>query len=99
MYKTGNYIIYKEHMNLRVKPRITSAILGIIPQGTYISVEEVWDNWGKVTFNGNSGWCCISECFAKPVCACTQNECCYFERYNELNTKYQKLLKQVEQNK
>ena len=86
-------------MNLRVKPNRTANILSIIPQGTQIFVEEVWDNWGKINFNNKSGWCCISECFAKPVCACNQNECCYFELYKELNEKYQKLLKQKEENK
>lgn len=99
MYKTGNYIIYKEHMNLRIKPKTSSAILSVIPQGTCIFVEEVWDNWGRINFNGISGWCCISECFAKPVCSCTQNECCYFEKYNELYKKYKQLLTPSEENK
>ena len=92
MYQTGSYVLYKEHMNLRIKPKSNSTILCVIPQGTNINVEEIWDNWGKVNYNGINGWCCISECFAKPVCACLNKECCYFEKYNELNKKYQTLL-------
>lgn len=99
MYKTGKYIIYKEHMNLRSNPKASSAILNVIPQGTYIEVQEVSDNWGKINFNGVNGWCCISECFAKPVCSCVQEKCCYFEKYNELYQKYQMLLKQVKDDK
>ncbi|MBE7092461.1 MAG: SH3 domain-containing protein [Clostridiales bacterium] len=96
MYKTGNYIIYKEHMNLRIKPKVSSDVLCVIPQGTCIEVVEVWDNWGKITYDDYTGWCCISECFAKLVCSCNSDDCCYFKKYDELNNKYQELLKDFE---
>ena len=96
MYKTGNYIFYKEHMNLRIKPKINSDVLVVIPQGTCINVTEVWDNWGKTEYSGFLGWCCISECFAKPVCSCKDTECCYYEKFNELNLKYQKIIEDFE---
>ncbi len=91
MYKTGNYIIYKEHMNLRQKPTASSKVTGAVQMGSIITVSEVSDNWGRTEIDGVSGWCCISECFARPVCDCTNSECCYFDKYNELKYKYDSL--------
>ena len=65
MYTPGTYILYKEHMNLREKPNARAQTIGILPQGSVIEVDEISDNWGKVKNNHVSGWCCISECFAK----------------------------------
>ncbi|MBR2861767.1 MAG: SH3 domain-containing protein [Clostridia bacterium] len=96
MYKTGKYILHKEHMNMRIKPNSSSGILCVIPMGTVIDVLETWDNWGKIKFNNFCGWCCISECFAKPVCLCQNEACCYYEKYVLLEEKYKNLLKKIE---
>lgn len=92
MYKTGNYVIYKEHMNLRERPTASSKALGVIPMGTCIEVYETVDNWGKTDFSGVGGWCCISECFAKPLCVCENSQCCYYEKFCELEKKYCELI-------
>lgn len=84
MYRTGKYMIYREHMNLRARPGASSKILGIIPQGSCIEVKEVRDNWGKTEFDGKTGWCCISECFARIVSDCENGKCCYYEKCAQL---------------
>lgn len=91
MYKTGKYIIYKEHMNLREKPTASSKALGVIPMGTCVDILETKDNWGRIEIPC-SGWCCISECFAKPICTCDSSECCYYEKFCEIEKKYNELL-------
>ena len=96
MYKTGNYILYKEHMNLRNAPGSSSKAIAVIPRGTNITVTEVYDNWGKTEYMGVSGWCCISECFAKTVCNCENDQCCYFEMYNMLEKKYMELVSKTD---
>ncbi len=96
MYKIGNYVIYKEHMNLREKPTASSKIMGVIPMGTCIEITETKDNWGKTEFLGKNGWCCISECFAKPVCTCEKTECCYYEKFCEVEKKYCELSKKTD---
>lgn len=96
MYLTGKYLIYKEHMNLRKKPTASSMIIGVAERGTCIDVTEVHDNWGKIELNGISGWCCISECFAKKVCDCEDEYCSYSEKYIELLNKYNDLSERIE---
>ena len=96
MFKNGNYILYKEHMNLRCEPKSTSKAIGVIPRGSCINVTEVWDNWGKTEYMGTEGWCCISECFAKPSCSCEAEECCYFDVYMKLENKYNELILKID---
>ena len=96
MYKTGNYFLYKEHMNLRSDAKASSKILDVLPMGTYVEVVEIKDNWGKIQWNNKVGWCCISECFAKPVCVCENNGCCYYEKYLEIEKKYSELLQKID---
>ena len=91
MYSSGKYLLFKEPMNLRKEPNKNSYVLGIIPQGEVLYVEKTQENWGFVCFNGNYGWCCISECFAKKICSCNKNECEYYEKYMHLAEKNKKI--------
>ena len=93
MYSNGNYIFYKEPMNLREKPNAASKLLAVVPQGMCVTVEETKDNWGKIQYEGKAGWCCISECFAQKVCACENHDCCYYEKYRQIEQKYENLIK------
>lgn len=95
MYKKGKYILYKEHMNLRKDPKVNSPVLDILPQGKCIEVTEISDNWGKCVFNGKTGWCCISECFAEPVCACNK-KCELSVQYEMLKLAMEEFLKTAE---
>lgn len=92
MYKKGKYILYKEHMNFRSEPRANSRVLGVIPQGKCIEVTEISDNWGKCVYNGETGWCCISECFAEFVCTCGK-KCELSVQYEMLKQASEELLK------
>ncbi len=65
MYVPGDYLLYKEPMNLRSEPDKDAPIIDILPQGICVCVEETKQNWGKITYSGKQGWCCISKCFAK----------------------------------
>lgn len=90
MYTPGTYLLYKEHMNLRTEPSVHAKSLGILPQGMTIEVKEVSDNWGKVEGEHISGWCCISECFAKKCCP-NETYCDTCPRCAELEEKCRKL--------
>jgi hypothetical protein len=46
----------KMNLNIRKKPDATAKILGVIPVDTVVTVEEISDGWGKVTYNGITGW-------------------------------------------
>lgn len=53
-------------LRIRKGPSTSTSILGRIPKGANIIITEVSDQpggwkWGKVTYNGISGWCCIIE--------------------------------------
>ena len=44
-------------MNIRESYTESSSIIGSVPAGTLIQVTEISDdNWGKVTYNGVTGW-------------------------------------------
>ncbi len=96
MYKPGNYVLYKEHMNFRQEPSANSKAIGVIPMGTCIDVTDVKDNWGKTRIKEKDGWCCISECFAKRVCLCESDECCYYKSFLQLEEKYNELLQKID---
>ena len=91
MYKTGRYLLFREHMNLRSSASASGDIVSVIPHGTVINVLETKDNWGKTEYNGISGWCCIGECFAKKICSCENDECCYYASYKALEERCDKM--------
>ena len=53
--------IYKttDALNLREKPTTASTALTIIPEGTEVSVTQTDGNWGKVEFEGKTGYICL----------------------------------------
>jgi len=92
MYGKGKYLIYKEHMNLREKPKTDAKILGAVLINSLIDAEEISDNWARITYNGINGWVCISECFARYVPSCKNTECNYYKLFRETENKYNALL-------
>jgi len=46
----------KANLNIRKEPDISGKVLGVIPCDTIITVEEIKNNWGKVTYNSITGW-------------------------------------------
>ena len=55
LYTTGKYLT-EEIMNFRSAPNTSAGIYCEIPLGTTIFVMEVSDTWGKITYNGKTGW-------------------------------------------
>lgn len=46
-----------ETMNIRESATTNSSVIGSVPSGTLVNVEEITsDNWGKISYQGTSGW-------------------------------------------
>ncbi len=54
----NQYKVY-ESTRLRSQPNTNSAILDMVPSGTLVIVTETSSNWGKITYNGKTGWMCL----------------------------------------
>ena len=54
-YTTGKYIL-NEIMNFRSGHSTSDGIYCEIPLGTTVFVMEISENWGKITYNGKTGW-------------------------------------------
>lgn len=55
VYELGDYLI-NESMNFRADHSITSGIYSILPSGIVVTVSEVNGIWGKITYDGLTGW-------------------------------------------
>ncbi len=63
VYKTGKYRINTESDPLRMRsgPGSSYSLLGAsIPKGMVVSVAEVSGSWGKVAYDGKTGWISLS---------------------------------------
>ena len=61
----GEYITTPSSLSLRAGPGTSYTPLSALPQATVTDVTEIDGNWGKVTYNGISGW--ISLSYAMPL--------------------------------
>ena len=57
-YNIGKYLL-NEKMNFRSDHSTSAGIYCLIPAGTTVQVTQIYDNWGKITYNGNTGWICL----------------------------------------
>lgn len=50
--------IYKTNgsMYLRSANNKTSSVLTVVPKGTSVTVTEIKNNWGKISYGGKTGW-------------------------------------------
>lgn len=56
-FKTGEYKIIASSLRVRSEPDVTSAtVTNPILNGAIVNVTEVSDEWGKVSYNGQTGW-------------------------------------------
>ncbi len=55
-YVKGKYIITASALNIRKDANISSKAIGLVPNGATVNVTEVKNAWGKITYNGNTGW-------------------------------------------
>ena len=57
-YPTGIYMT-NANLNYRKDATVNSDTFGIIPAGTTITVIEVKNGWGKVTYKNQTAWCSL----------------------------------------
>lgn len=61
----GTYVITTDSLRVRSGPSTSSAKIGNVYRDQKVTVTEVKDNWGKINYNGQTGW--ISLDYASPV--------------------------------
>lgn len=66
-YTTGYYVVNtgSSNLNIRSAPGDDNAILGRIPGNTRVYVSQVNGNWGRVTYEGTTGWISLDWCVAQ----------------------------------
>lgn len=68
VYKPGIYVIDSSNgVNLRDTASTSGTILTAIPNTTRVTVTEVKNDWGKVSYQGHTGWFCLE--YAKVTSA------------------------------
>lgn len=63
-YTTGTYMVNTGSSNLNIRGTASEdgSIVGKVPGNTRVSVTSVSGNWGRVTYNGTTGWICLDWC-------------------------------------
>lgn len=55
--KTSSYVYQTtSNVNLRTGNSTSYAKLTVVPRGTAVTVTEIKDNWGKLSYGGKTGW-------------------------------------------
>lgn len=64
-YTTGNYLVNtgSSNLNIRSAPDGNSSQIGRIPGNTTIYVSQVNGSWGRVTYDGVTGWVSLDWCY------------------------------------
>lgn len=52
----NQHIVNANALNLRSEPSIQSSILDVLPNGTFISVQETLNDWYRISYNGKIGY-------------------------------------------
>ena len=58
-YTTGKYTVTSSMIRVREKADNKSDTVGFISEDTTFAVTEIDKNWGKITYEGKSGWICL----------------------------------------
>lgn len=63
-YTTGTYLINtgSSNLNIRSAPNDTTSIVGKVPGNTQVEVTQVSGSWGRITYDGVSGWISLDWC-------------------------------------
>ncbi|MBR6548714.1 MAG: SH3 domain-containing protein [Clostridia bacterium] len=60
VYQIGTYVITSsDGLNLRAAATTDSSVLTAIETNTRVTVTLVQGNWGKITYDGKTGWICL----------------------------------------
>ncbi|MDO5560859.1 MAG: SH3 domain-containing protein [Oscillospiraceae bacterium] len=57
-YSTGHYVTTAK-LNFRDNPSTSANILSVLDINKRVEVTEISKNWGKVTYDGKTGWICL----------------------------------------
>ena len=61
--QTGKYVTTADVLNLRAEPNTVSTVLDRLILGTEVEVTEIANlKWGKITYNGKTGWISLDYC-------------------------------------
>lgn len=55
-YVTGKHITTASFLNFREAPTTSSAAYCQIPMGTVVDITEISGEWGRIVYNGSTGW-------------------------------------------
>ena len=61
----GQYVITASSLALRAGPGTTYTALGALPQSAIVQITEINGNWGRLTYDGVTGWASLS--YAMPL--------------------------------
>ena len=63
-YTTGTYVVNtgSSNLNIRSSPDATTTIVGKVPGNTRVNVTQVNGSWGRITYDGNTGWISLDWC-------------------------------------
>lgn len=56
----GQYIVTSAILKVREKPNSHAQSIASIPNSEKITVTQITDNWGKVEYDGKTGWICLT---------------------------------------
>ncbi len=56
---SGMNYITTDVLNFRTGAGTSNSVICIIPTGTNVLVSEIVQNWGKIVYNGSTGWICL----------------------------------------
>ena len=57
----GSYTVTASALNVRNQADISGKVLGLLANMETVTVTEVQQNWGKIQFQGQTGWICLSR--------------------------------------
>lgn len=58
-YTTGQYTVTSSMIRVREKADSDSDTVGFVSENTTFAVTEIHKNWGKITYEGKTGWICL----------------------------------------
>lgn len=61
----GQYVITASSLALRAGPSTSYTALGALPQAAIVQITEINGNWGRLTYDGVTGWASLS--YAMPL--------------------------------
>ena len=64
-FRPGKYKTTASYLRMRKGPAVTYDAISSIAEGTEVTVTEIKNDWGKITYLGKTGW--ISLMYAEPL--------------------------------